>query len=369
VTPTKSPRVFLAVLLFFIGCGAVVLVFLWPNRTKPVGPPPELDTGSFAFDNSSNKLAHHVVVPTLDSRLAPDKGALWCSSFLLVWKELGGAINDKTNPLFASLNRAEVGEDDFPPDSFYTQSGPYNQTLVDKITTDMRQRFPNRLPPVLAGRPGQGNLLAYAYLEHAIRFEFAYKPLSEAKPFRSSVEPNVPVQMFGMDYDKVELRRQLKVLYSSLNAESGPAIADECIIDLCANSSTDQLLLARIEKKETLEAMLKDVDAKLKSNRQRDFYKRDELLVPNLSLKLNHRFTELETDNVGIASQSIQYRLNHTGAELKSEAQLLVKAEPPPEPGPVKYHFDKPFLLVMQKRGAKRPYFVMWVNSAEFLDK
>ncbi len=31
--------------------------------------------------------------------------------------------------------------------------------------------------------------------------------------------------------------------------------------------------------------------------------------------------------------------------------------------------FDRPFLIVVKKRGAERPFFVMWVDNAELLCK
>ena len=38
---------------------------------------------------------------------------------------------------------------------------------------------------------------------------------------------------------------------------------------------------------------------------------------------------------------------------------------------PMAIHFvcDHPFLIVVKKQGAKRPFFVMWVDNAELLCK
>lgn len=33
------------------------------------------------------------------------------------------------------------------------------------------------------------------------------------------------------------------------------------------------------------------------------------------------------------------------------------------------YVCDRPFLIVVKKRGAKQPFFVMWVDNAELLSK
>jgi hypothetical protein len=61
-------------------------------------------------------------------------------------------------------------------------------------------------------------------------------------------------------------------------------------------------------------------------------------------------------------AQTIQFRLDRGGAELASESKVEVK------PGASLFHFDRPFLLIMKKRGGKRPFFVMWVDNAELLE-
>ncbi len=96
--------------------------------------------------------------------------------------------------------------------------------------------------------------------------------------------------------------------------------------------------------------------------------KRDDiLLVPNLSFLIDHRFPEIEGKDVSVAIQSIRFELSRFGAELESRAALSA-------PGAKKVIakvmiFDRPFLICMKKRGATRPFFVMWVGNAELLTK
>jgi len=59
--------------------------------------------------------------------------------------------------------------------------------------------------------------------------------------------------------------------------------------------------------------------------------------------------------------QTIRFRLDRSGAELASEARM------PCAPAATHYVCDRPFLIVMKKRGAERPFFVMWVDNAELL--
>jgi hypothetical protein len=57
----------------------------------------------------------------------------------------------------------------------------------------------------------------------------------------------------------------------------------------------------------------------------------------------------------------MDFKLDRGGAELASEAKVHFK------PTASFFHFNRPFLLVMKKRGAGRPFFVVWIDNAELL--
>jgi hypothetical protein len=61
------------------------------------------------------------------------------------------------------------------------------------------------------------------------------------------------------------------------------------------------------------------------------------------------------------AIQTIEFHLDRCGAALESESMVAVRCSPR------YFNFDRPFLVYMQKRGAERPFFVMWVDNAELL--
>jgi len=97
----------------------------------------------------------------------------------------------------------------------------------------------------------------------------------------------------------------------------------------------------------------------------------DVLLVPDLFWQISHRFTELEGrsllnpslegQRLDVARQDILFRLDRSGAELKSESKLYCL------PVPTHFVLDRPFLICMRKRGEAMPYFAMWVDNAELL--
>ena len=97
--------------------------------------------------------------------------------------------------------------------------------------------------------------------------------------------------------------------------------------------------------------------------------------------KLTHHFAELEGRALGNqpwldegyfirkAIQMTDFTLGRTGVVLKSDTQIVV----PPLgqlPEPRRFEFNRPFLIYVKKRGpAASPFFVMWVDNAELMNK
>jgi hypothetical protein len=98
----------------------------------------------------------------------------------------------------------------------------------------------------------------------------------------------------------------------------------------------------------------------------------DIVLVPDMFWRLIHHFAELEDrqiesppiqgQEVSVALQEIQFRLDRSGAELSSEAQQYGASA-----GLGLYICDQPFLLYIKQRGSETPFFVMWADNAELL--
>src|SRR5262249_33231302 len=144
-----------------------------------------------------------------------------------------------------------------------------------------------------------------------------------------------------------------------------------CAIDLCVDSHPNQIVLARLPRgsnlAETLAAHHELANTPPKEMEYRKFTTLDELRVPNMHWKISHSFTELlgcELRNPSIqglpittAEQTIEFSLDRSGAELRSESRLGAKG------GPGEFYFDRPFLLYIKKRDSEHPLFVMWVEN------
>jgi hypothetical protein len=102
----------------------------------------------------------------------------------------------------------------------------------------------------------------------------------------------------------------------------------------------------------------------------------DSLLVPTMHWRILHHFHELEGRDkpiqntgplsetyIGEAFQTLEFKLDRSGATIRSDSMLAAFS------APWDLRFNRPFLLYMKKRGAKHPFFVMWVDNAELLIK
>jgi hypothetical protein len=163
--------------------------------------------------------------------------------------------------------------------------------------------------------------------------------------------------------------RDVEVLYSSGGADDA-----ELVTDPCKTSMPNQLLLARVTPQPSLAATVARVETLMQ--RDQGSPSVDAVLIPNMCWRIEHDYRELlrkKVANPGFdgyfirhARQSFDFRLDRKGARIVSKWQGGVVATSAPLPP---CHFDRPFLLIMKQRGAKHPFFVMWVDNAELLQQ
>ena len=367
----------LTVLLIAGGIAAFVIAAYWVSCGRGRLPMPSAPP---AFSGESTKLSHTRVVATLDAAMDNGTNVIWCASFQSAWKALENDLAKEPVSLEGaggtvdSLNRAWDPAPDVPAECLYSAAGWNDKGIVEKIRADLKKKFPGKEPPDFPGILPD-SFVAYAYLEAAVRFSTPYFQNREPLEFTCGNGEKANVSSFGIrpedDYAYFGLRKQPVVLFQSRDEQYE---LTECIIDLDRASLPNQILLAWVKRKDTLAETLASVEAKIAAgtgSRREGLGPNDILLVPDLSWRVTHRFSELERrrfrnaalkgQRMDVAQQDIVFRLDRSGAELRSESKAYCK------PMPTCYVFDRPFLICMKKRGAARPYFVMWVDNAELL--
>jgi hypothetical protein len=364
------------VLLVLVAVG-VAWWLLSPRRPAYTAPPP-------AFDGTSDQLTQTVVVPTLDTPIPDGKSAVWCASFQLAWNRLkhdvakgpvrlagGQAVADR-------LNRGDQTEADIDPADVYAAAGLTGDGIADRIRTEMARRFPNVPPPDL----GTGNAaVAYSYLAAACRFDLPFFENDKSFEFIDAAGRKTPVGSFGIrekdDYAYGRLRAQVQVLHAPREPLREADGMPEFILDPCRMSRPYQVVIAQVNRKPTLAETLTDVRQKIGGSKvgtgPPGLGPRDVVLIPNISFRVSHHYQEVEgkpVENpalnrlpIDTALQTVQFRLDRSGAEVQAESKVYVK------PSARYFLANRPFLVYLAKRDGGNPFFAMWVETAELMER
>jgi hypothetical protein len=350
---------------------------------------PDEPTLKKTFDGPSTKLKNTRILPTLETPIEKDCSAIWCASFSAAWKTLAADIAKADIALEGSpqaaalLNKAGDPRPHIPKGCLYVAAGWNQKGIIDRIRQELKAAFPAKPAPVFPGID-PSSFVAYSYLEANVKFTLPYFQNRKPLEFTDSLGRKTNTTSFGIrtedDYAYYQLRGQPRVLFRK-GMEGGADM--EFAVDLSTQSSPSQIIVARIRREPTLVAALARIEKE--ENASRELRKKDPglagymeaigpndvLLVPDLFWQISHRFSELEGrrfsnsalqgQSLDLAQQDILFRLDRSGAELKSESKTIFA------PIPTCFVMDRPFLICMRKRGAAMPYFVMWVDNAELL--
>jgi hypothetical protein len=351
----------------------------------------------FSFDDSSESLQQTEVVATLDTLIPEKKSVIWCASFQIAWNRLRSIANGEPLQIEGAevigrrLNQSEVSQDDLAPGMYYAAAGLTRDGIAEEIKEKMARRYPNTTLPEVVDSKG-AVAIAYSHLEAQVRFKEPYfenptggRLASDFFAFENPEGNPHPVHNFGiLGYVQApKIRSQVEILYAFIPENS--IELSEFAVDLSKESSPNQLVVAQIPKKGTLGETLDDLMKKMKQEpservspklRLQGLANADTLLLPTMHWRILHRFHALEGVDkpiqnagplsgtyVGAAFQSIDFKLDRSGASMRSDAAI------PTFSAPWSLCFNRPFLLYMKKRGAQHPFFVMWVDNAELLIK
>lgn len=369
-----------------IGISGICLVFIFLFAIIPtIKERIELARRPMTYDGTSADLQKTIIVPTLDTPFSEGKNIIWCSSFQLAWNALRDDVIGEpvqvtdAGDIANRLNTAKQSSSDLLEESYYASAGFVEKGIIEEIQSEMAKRFPD-VPKPTFGTVGPDWIIAYGYLEAYVKFTIPFLENKHKFVFKDSQGKEDAVTSFGIwdgfsaKYRKV--MEQVDVLYSLQDPED-QRVMFEFAVDLCKYTEPYQIVAACIEPKETLAETLTYLQEKIadvSSHRSGNkLGSTDMLIVPNMFWKVKHRFQELEgrpLANKGYegmpineASQMILFRLDRTGAILKSESKIAVLA------APRYFIFDRPFLIYIKKRDAVHPFFVMWVDNAELLTK
>lgn len=369
-----------------IGISGICLTFILLFTIVPtINERIELARRLMTYDGESKDLQKTIIVSTLDTPVSEGKNVIWCSSFQLAWNALRDDVIGEAVQVTGAedavnrLNIAKQSSADLLGESYYSAAGLAGAGIIEEIQTEMAKRFPD-VPKPDFGTAGSDWIVAYAYLEAYVKFTIPFLENKHRLVFKDSQGKETTVTSFGI-WDGFAPRHrkvmeQVDMLYSLQDPEDRRVML-EFAVDLCKYTDPYQIVVACIEPKKTLaetliylQEKIADVSSHKGGNK---LGSTDRLIVPNMFWRVKHHFQELEDTTlankgyegmpINEAKQMIMFRLDRTGAIIKSESRIAVSAIPQ------YFVFDRPFLIYIKKRDAKHPFFVMWIDNAELLTK
>jgi hypothetical protein len=355
------------------------------DRVRPTGPDLEAPVQGAppdpSFAGTTLQLSRTTFLPTLETPLEESKSAIWCATLPLAWKQLEkdlvkGPI-DLAGAEELSKALSQSPDPGLEPKDYYVAAGWIRDGIVERIGRELPAKFPKAPLPEVDARD-DWRALVYAYLEIAIPYTYQFNHHEEGLTFRDSQGKETEVHAFGIrEQDKngghYSYRAQVRVLFRD---------REEFAIDLSQKTKSYQIVLARMNRRPTLRATLDDLDARIAGSGSVKPNLSDVaiLFVPSMNWRIDHHYRELEgkfLKNAGLsdhfvdkAQQWVQFKMDRTGTTISSGAlgALGVNGHQP-DLDPNHFRFDQPYLIVLKKRGGQQPFFVMWVDNAELLQR
>ncbi|MEO0531363.1 MAG: hypothetical protein AAF266_12435 [Planctomycetota bacterium] len=333
------------------------------------------DAGPHVQANAA-ELRRTIVTPHLEQAIDEKSNVLWCGTFQLAWNELcnlvGGTVEVRPkNCTLEVLNKQTVSSRDFDPASYVAKAGLVRDGVYREIQADMQRRFAGQaspdLLPIIRDLPQDG-WATYAFLFKQMPFRWSFDRFDRNLRFQGKKVDSFGIRHFG-DGGKRDARMARQVdVYDYRNS-------DDFIVELRTESSSDRLLLAKVTAEATLDRTIASVQERIADTKPELMRPGAYLTVPVVDFEILRRYPELEGIRIAassksldgqrleFAAQTIRFRLDETGAVLKSEALGGGFGGLPSK----NLIFDKPFLILLQQRRAEQPYFALWVNNAELL--
>jgi hypothetical protein len=208
--------------------------------------------------------------------------------------------------------------------------------------------------------------VAYAYLFKELPFKWAFHRFKENLIFEGYYVDSFGIeQLFYDQRNEVKMASQVVIIDHKNN--------DDFIIELKTQAKDDRLILAKVSPEASLGETISMVEKRIEKAKPEKMDEMSDLFVPVLDFDILKEYSELyghpihstnkniEKTEIAVALQTVRFRLDERGAVLKSES--IIAAGLTPE----NLVFDKPFLILLKRHDAKKPYFALWVGNAELL--
>lgn len=361
----KNKIIFFNIFLFFL----VMKVDLFAQEIESI----QID---------STQLKETIITCYLEDYIVSGKNLIYCSTFQIAWNELIDVIIKSSLKLEndpkagEALNKKLTSKKDLQDDSYVALAGFNKDGIVEKIKKALKDKFNTNIGiNIILKNPD--DILAYAFLLKHLKFENDFEKLDNPIMFKSNpMFDGRPVQGFGIVQYKVDpLYQKIIGQVNIFDYQNN----DDFIISLKSVSSKDEIILAKINPQETLLKTIDYVFLRINNKTPSNLIEDETLQIPKINFNILHEFLELENKRllnkgfeeyfIAKAIQVIKFKLDEKGALLRSEAAIGMLPLARRDSSSRRFIFDKPFLICLREKGAKYPYFAMWIDNAELLTR
>jgi hypothetical protein len=308
------------------------------------------------YNETPNNYSATAYVATPEENLPEGKNAIYGASFILAWQQIKGDFKDTvivngSDVALMQLNNSMAFKNTLKKGEYKTF------TSIDNGEITVMAGFSKKLP-----------------------FDENLESFKGKLSFK-----NTSIPSFGA----------IQNCYTISTMSSVKYYKDDNDFVLClypADEEHEILLYMTPEKGATMTAMFKEIQDKIKLGEaelaaNKNYWKHDimfgdEVLIPKLKLNIEEHYKNIEGSrfttnrekyNIKIAKQQTIFSLDETGAIVKDAAYMdAVPAPSPPsekDKHPKKLHFNKPFLVMIKRKDSPNPYFAMWVENTELMQK
>jgi hypothetical protein len=341
-----------------------------------------------SFIGTSDQLKQTVILPTLETPIRAGKSAIWCATTNLAWKELhnlaGGDVTiGNQGELSRQLNQSIGLNPGLEAKDYYAKAGLISQGIYQQIRSDLAAKGFTKIKPPEPDQSGEEGVVTFACLQVAMKWVEAFLNDSEPLKFRDSQGNKTNVKSFGIRTlvgTELDLtRRQVHPFFHDGQGHYA--------VDVSTEMKPYQVIVACVERGSNLNATMADFDRRVKEaneNKNKSFvFTGDSILsIPNMEWEINHTFNEMATNSLsggklpkplGIvrANQSMRLKMDRTGFEIvvENETSSITDGDEIHHHPSNHFVFDHPYLLMIRRRDESSPFFVMWVDNAELLQK
>jgi hypothetical protein len=362
-----------------------LLALLWIGAVQGLKTHDDAFTEEGLLQANAANLKDTIVTPHVEVPIAAEENIVWCASFQLAWNEACTLVEEDLHfegnepAMVGVLNKRSFTREHLDRESYVAVAGFVKDDIFGQIDRQLQDTFkgratPRYVPPkTLTPRPQ--DIVAYSYLFKNLEFPVPFERIGKPLVFGTTA---VPCFGMGEEYKggHAKMLEQLLILdYQS---------ADDFIVELKTKGTQDRFILAKVQPAATLAETIRAVLSRIASANPVQPQMYDVLKVPKLNFDITREYQELENLKLVVknphvardlrilsALQNIRFQLDEEGVRLRSESHISFgcAAAAPPPPARHVMVFDKPFLMLLQRRDADGPYFAMWIENPEILVK